>query len=477
VIFRPIKMDYRLLLTLLIVTTSSVQGLLHSKKPVISNVTETRAKANVKIFSNLAEILITVGKLPVEFSAEDWSDIRSDSVTLVGANVSISRQTITEKKKSLDTTEVFIRSPVSTNNKNEFIKATMIDEKRNLVKIQDKDISKDPVYFYVSSNDIYYPENPPQSKYYVDFNYETSGETFLSYLRSNLNWKTRYQLNLFEETKTPVLIAMADIHNDGQSKVEIDHAELIAGDINLSAGGSHYAYAKTYAPQTTYMASSGMSFDSAASVPSSPKLSRGEELSGLYVHTINQPITIEGKTNYLLPMSRPRVTVDRYILISKTFYPGATGCSGKGQRGYRLISDQFLSQGNCIVRELDRVAGETSIPNLAAKDKHEFTIGEDVDVTYKENATLVSSRNATGGFDRHTNVARTVSVYEFQVSIRNFKRGRGVKVEYKQEVFGHSSKLFTPNTHFTQEGSAIKGAVTIGADEEKTFTYKVEVIH
>ena len=126
---------------------------------------------------------------------------------------------------------------------------------------------------------------------------------------------------------------------------------------------------------------------------------------------------------------------------------------------------------------MNRVSGETSIPNLAAKDKHEFTIGEDADITYKENVTLVSSRNATSGSDRISHIVRTVSIYDVHITIRNFKKGRGVKVEYKQEVYGQSVKLFTPNTHFSQDGSNIKAAVTIPADEEKTFTYKIEVVN
>ena len=47
---------------------------------------------------------------------------------------------------------------------------------------------------------------------------------------------------------------------------------------------------------------------------------------------------------------------------------------------------------SCIIREYDRIVGETSLPNLAAKDKYEFSIGEDADIIYKENVTLISSK-------------------------------------------------------------------------------------
>jgi hypothetical protein len=64
--------------------------------------TDHRVNANVKIYSNLAEIIQPLGKLPLEFSSEDWSEIRSDSIiTLISSNVNITQQTITEKKNHL----------------------------------------------------------------------------------------------------------------------------------------------------------------------------------------------------------------------------------------------------------------------------------------------------------------------------------------------------------------------------------------
>ena len=55
--------------------------------------------STIRIYSNLAEIIQPLGKLPLEFSDDDWNYIRSDSITLVGENVNITLQTITEKKK------------------------------------------------------------------------------------------------------------------------------------------------------------------------------------------------------------------------------------------------------------------------------------------------------------------------------------------------------------------------------------------
>ena len=469
-------MELSILLTIIFVLVHTNHGFLHSKKINLLNTSDNRIFANVKIFSNLAEIIQPLGKLPLEFSAEDWSDIRSDSITLVGANVNVTQQTVTEKKKSLNNAEVYVRSPSSSNSETKYIRATMIDEKRNLVKLLDKDISKDTIYLTVSESNMVYNEAPPQSKYYVNFTYDTTSAVYLSYLRSNLNWKTSYQLNLFEETKPAVLIAMADIRNEGQSKIDIEHAELLGGDINLQAGSGQIMYNRMEYAQPAYAA---MADFSQSSKTRSIQLSRGEELAGLYVFSISEPFSIEAKTNFLFPMHRPRVTVDRFASISNTFYGGANFISGKAKRAYRLISDRFLSSGNCLIREQDRLVGETALPDLAAKDKHEFTIGQDADITYKENATLVSSRifNETIRPGSREILSKTISIYEFRVMVKNFKQSRGVKAEYEQNVVAQSVKLVTPNTMFTQEGSKIKTSFTVGADEEKVLTYKVEMIN
>ncbi|CAF1242151.1 unnamed protein product [Rotaria magnacalcarata] len=464
-----------LLFCLLAVDTLSINALLYDRKKPVST-GDLRVLTTAKIYSNLAEIIQPLGKLPLEFSTEDWNDIRADSVTLVGSNLTITQQTITEKKKSLNNAQVYVRAPSSSNAKTEFVKATIVDEKRNLVKIIDKDITKEPIFFTAQSDHIVYENEPPQTKYYVNFTYDTTDAVYLSYLRSNLNWKTRYQLNLFEETKPVTLISMADIRNDGESKIDIENAELLGGDINLQMHGQHrFQYS-----QMTYQT---VSFD-AASGPAGPagsqnKLSvgQGEEVAGLYVFTINQPFSIEAKTNHLLPMFRPRVTVERYNSISKYFIV-AGNSSGKGERSYRLVSDRFLSGGNCVIREFDRLVGETTLPDLAAKNKHDFSIGQDADIVYKENVGLISTFSSNISTSIYgARQTRTQSTYDINLTLKNYKKNRSAKVEYQQQFAGQTVKLFKPNPVFTQDGSTVKATLTLAADEEKSVTYKIEVVN
>jgi hypothetical protein len=446
-------------------------------KVPVGNTTVHHILSNVKIYSNLAEIIQSLDKLPLEFSSEDWSDIRSDSITLIGSNVNVTQQTIIEKKKSLNNLQIYVRSPTSSNTETKFLKATMIDENRNLVKLIDKDISKEPIYLTVHSDHIVYDNEPFQSKYYVNFTYEAIDTVHVSYLRSNLNWKTRYQLNLFEETKNPILIAMADIRNDGKSKIDIEHAELLGGDINLRMFEQHRSERYEVREHAVMYAPVNAQFSSSSSPP--PSVSRGEEIAGLYVFPINQPFSIEGKSNYLLPMFRPQITVERYGLIRKPFFGGAGSSTGKAQRSYRLSSDRFLSRGTCIIREYDRLVGETLLPDLAAKDKHEFSIGQDADIVYKENVTLISSRsyNETIRSGSKDFEERTLSTYTINLLLKNFKKNRSVIVEYKYEIYARSVKLVTNNAGFVQDGSFIKSTMILSAEDEKLLSYKIEVIN
>ncbi|CAF4280394.1 unnamed protein product [Rotaria sp. Silwood2] len=122
-------------------------GFLIQRKHIKSSFNRNRSNANVKIYANLAEVTQPIRSLPIEFSVKDWSDIHSDSLT---------QQSIIGKKKSLNIAQVNVRALSSSNTETKFIKATMIDETRNLVKLIDKDISKEPIFFTTQSDHIVY---------------------------------------------------------------------------------------------------------------------------------------------------------------------------------------------------------------------------------------------------------------------------------------------------------------------------------
>lgn len=126
---------------------------------------------------------------------------------------------------------------------------------------------------------------------------------------------------------------------------------------------------------------------------------------------------------------------------------------------------------------------------MAAKDKCDFSIGEDANVVYKENITLISSTsfNETEQVPaslpiRHTDVPvvtlHTRSIYKVNLNIKNFK-SRPIDIEYEQSGFYQYRSFRMPKgnqTRFVQDGSSIKSKMTIEGNNEQTFTYSVEVV-
>ncbi|CAF2978910.1 unnamed protein product [Rotaria sp. Silwood2] len=447
---------------------SDINTIIQNENSSTPTTNDRQILAKLKIYSNLAEIIQPLGDLPLEFSAEDWSNIRSDSLTLIGSNVNLTGQTITEKKNSFNNQLIYVRSPLSSQTETRFLEATMIDENRSLVKFVDNNISQEPIFFTVSSNEILYINEPLRSKYYVNFTYDATDTVYVSYLRSNLNWKTRYQLYLFDESEEPILIAMADIRNNGKSRIDIENAELLAGDINLKMSdqqnsGAENGFYRALAPAYN------------SQFPTT--VEKSQEVAGVYVYTINQSFSIDSKTNYLLPMFRPQVNVTRFVSIYKTYFYGVTKSTGKGERSYRLSSDVFLPRGNCMIREYDYLVGETYLPDIASKYLHEFSIGQDPDIFYNETVTLVSSRE----YEKTIQGINTIrkerqSIYNVTVLLKNFKNNRSINVEYKQTTQGLSVRLLMSNGVRTQDGTIFVYKTTLSADEEKLIFYKFEII-
>lgn len=301
--------------------------------------------SRVRFYANMAEVNQPLEALPVEFTSEEWSQyIRADSISLVGASVNITSMTITEKKKSLDGTSIYVRSPIpSSEGAPKFVKGILLDETSNLVKILDESIGDKELFLKnVPTHDILYLEKPLNSKFHVKFTYEASKDDNIdiSYLRSDLHWQTRYQLNLFDDTS--VLIAIAEIRNDGQSMVSINHAELIGGDINLKS--SMFSRRRFMTSNEFSTNSDSMFLSESASESFSPlTIEQGEESEGVYVFNVEKPFSIDARTTFLLPMRRPQVNVERFALILNDFSKFSN--TGKAQRSYRIKPDRFLTRG------------------------------------------------------------------------------------------------------------------------------------
>jgi hypothetical protein len=135
---------------------------------------------------------------------------------------------------------------------------------------------------------------------------------------------------------------------------------------------------------------------------------------------------------------------------------------------------------SCIIRESNRIVGETQLPEIAANNKHEFSIGQDAEITYTENVTLVSSekfQEATT-LDPTNPVFSTRAVYKIDVQIKNAKT-RPIKVEYTQ-LFTYiyntlKLELIKSNDNIcTQENLSIKCNPVLNAGAEYFYSYTIE---
>lgn len=154
----------------------------------------------VRIYSNLAEITQLVTKLPLEFSIDNWSGIISESIILFGTNLTVTSQSITQKANSLNGTQVYVRSPISTTTTGtSLIRATIVkDDPISIkVKVENELIAGQTLYFTVSKNDIFYLTERTDPIVQVDFTHNRSGSRmYVNYLRRGLSWQAQYQLNI-----------------------------------------------------------------------------------------------------------------------------------------------------------------------------------------------------------------------------------------------------------------------------------------
>ncbi|CAF1293995.1 unnamed protein product [Didymodactylos carnosus] len=453
--------------------------------------------AIVNIYSNFAEIVEKLddnSRPTIEFSEKEWENIRSDTIILIcpTANITVTSQTVTEQKRSLNGEKIFIRDNV--NKSAPIMEVTMIDETKHL--IEDRTSNKGQSLYYTINTkrqEILQTSLPPTSKYLVSFTYRKSislgdsqeqPQLYVSYLYSKLNWRVRYQLLLSTLTNNSVLLNYADIRNDGLNTIKIDHGELFSGDINIQMNQQRIYTQNRF---TTKMPGQQNLFNAQyhqeASLPSIE--SSGTELAGIYKFTINKPFEIEPKTNYLLPMFEPTVYVRRFGLIDKVFNKYSLTTNDKVQRSYCLLSKEYLPKGQVILREDGYLVGETAFPNLAANEKYTFSIGQDADITYNEQIHLLSTIKFN---DTSRNVTITRLTYEIHLKINNHKH-RVVSIGYKQQfptmkkfnaTIGHShshshsnsSSLFFLNPDNKQQVMA-----TFDVEADKVATYKYGVIN
>ena len=451
-------------------TTSVILFVIAIKVVIGQSMNSTIKGIYTQIYDNIAEISQPMSRndLPIIFSEHEWYDIRSDSIRLIGNCIQVRAQKVSFNHASLNGQKILIKRSI---NNDTYTEGIMIDETRNLVQ----DLM-DNTFYTVANDRIRYLFIPPTRNYSVDFVVEsfTNEQLYIRYLQKNIKWKVRYDLLLKNKEADSILQAYAVIINDGRSPLTIDSAELISGDVNI--GSSSYnnhdvgltddydAFYETYDQQVTGSGNENY-------VAGAPTISDAEELIGVYIFTINQRFVLGPASNYILPMFRPIIDIQRYGSIEKYF--SSMDNRGVAQRSYRLRVEQtFLPQGKVFVRESDRLVGETYWSDLASNETNEFSLGKDPDLQYIEYVQLNSRRQV----NESNSYSYVLSTYTIKLHLINNK-SRSINIEYRLRFYSQNRlklKENTKNNLLRLDGSSIIGTFELNASDEQQFTFTLE---
>ncbi|MBC7646006.1 MAG: hypothetical protein H7095_02680 [Pseudopedobacter sp.] len=106
-------------------------------------------------------------------------------------------------------------------------------------------------------------------------------------------------------------------------------------------------------------------------------------------NSVRYRYTLPQNSVYSLPFLSPKVTVKRVARLETNFY--SSFIKGKFQRLYRLTSNVLLPARTVTVRDVDRVVGSQSLPDLTANEEHNLRLGQDPDLNFTRYVKVSSS--------------------------------------------------------------------------------------
>lgn len=308
-------------------------------------------------------------------------------------------------------------------------------------------------YRQVPLESLAVPDVPPPNGKSVTtstFDLAAPGGGTLAYLTRSLGWAPRYTLNLGSgSTGTPPqLSALADLHNGSDLAYQVQSTELLAGDVGLELGPG--APVMGHTAQTT-SAEAGMAANDIAALGS---------LNGIYRYALEQPFELPAHSTVTLPFMEPQLKdFESYAGLNTGF----SGQSGEGvmSRFYRFRAAQALPGGTLTVREQGRLAGQTRVPETAAGQLVEFSLGRDPDLSY--------TRSAEKGEVVPEGKAKRVT-YTVTYRLRN-ARPQPVRAEVTEQVYGDAKV----SGHAELKGGRVRllAEVPAGGEVTRTFTVKV----
>ncbi|HMA68596.1 MAG TPA: DUF4139 domain-containing protein [Candidatus Mcinerneyibacterium sp.] len=322
----------------------------------------------------------------------------------------------------------------------------LIRENKNYISIDTDEIRK--FKFTENSNLIM----EPTLSWKIKSSISDEVDFEISYLMNDINWNSKYNLNLNEKENKGVLNSWIMLKNNSGKYFSDVNLQLMAGDVQK--------YIEKTRPK--------LYRDRVASVQRE-SVSQ-EKISEYYLYTINRPVSVKNNQNKEIPLFNP-VEID----VTKKFT-------------YQI--QQNNKDVNVSIEFHNRKYNNLGIPlpagvfSVYKKDKNGNTqfLGEDkIDHTPKNEIISVKIGNAfdvLGETNRksRTKISDGVYRYTYEVTLTNRKDERVNVVA----IFRRNSYLKFENSEIRVEdpdSNNLRFNLTLGSNEKKTFTFSLKTTY
>ena len=331
----------------------------------------------LRIYQGFSEVRTLVqsqaDQLQLTFPATTWATVDTTSITLIG--LPYTSKTVVARESWLTSFEgqrVGLRTESGP-------------EEVTLIRAEDLVVQNAAgAYFHARQQDLLLPEAPPpqgqRGVVTLTFALPAAGQGVLTYLTQSLTWSAHYRLDI-DAHGGGVLRADATLHNRGDLPFEPEVLTLVAGDVpgNVQRGPDIPAFLRN--------ADRG---GPAGLVPSWQNDFDGTpEVAGLYRYQLLNPPRLAGAADVTVPFDDVPLTQTRLtnVLTRRMEFKGDT----RGVRRYRVVAQRPLLSAKVTVRDQGYLVGQQSIQETAAGEDLDFTLGQDPNVTYRREVTLLGS--------------------------------------------------------------------------------------
>ncbi len=320
------------------------------------------------------------------------------------------------------------------------LKAKVIRADQNLVQVGDQ-------YMQVNPSDLVYPtlEGVRFAPSYSFALTGAGGNTALSYLTRGLSWSPRYNLGIVGDTTK--LESWADVTNQTGLDFRAPSLTLVAGEVQLVAGGQDYGtMADGAAPRATMMAKAA-----------SPVQAAGEA-SGLQLFKYANPVVLADHSSQSLRFLEATPKLERIVSFERGFDQSAKIVVPLS-RSYNFKADTDLPGGIVTVREDNRVVGQAYVQDTPKGEDVNLNLGADFDLRLTRTAQQLER-------------TKTTAKYKVTLSLTNNKK-RPVNIRLR-EYLGNNWTLdqaVLPNLKKDADGYTANA--TLAADARLEASYVV----